>query len=235
MADPWGNSRRDAPSDWRNRGHPPNIDDRWWIRDRDYGQGIDDVVTRPAGYVPYQSVVQPDGRYAYNPAQDYPRTVDEEMALGRRAQTTAERRQEFMRHRSDLYPHLGGEQVRMVVDYSRMRTQPMPAAGIPQPNVDAPQRGREGGHGRRLDPRLQDRPVLPPSPIPRPAAMQGMANQGPIRAPPAVLEPPLPPPQVPQVGIGDLARGVGSGPRARGAPYGNTYARGNGGNGTRRR
>jgi hypothetical protein len=33
----------------------------------------DFVVTRPRGYVPYQSVVQPDGRYAYDPNQDqYP-------------------------------------------------------------------------------------------------------------------------------------------------------------------
>lgn len=46
----------------------------------------DYVVTRPGGYVPYQSVVQPAGRYAYDPNQDqYPRTMGQELISGRTA------------------------------------------------------------------------------------------------------------------------------------------------------
>ena len=107
--------------------------DGWRIGDRHYKsdgtrrtrQGFDApadfVVTRPDGYVPYQSVVQPDGRYAYDPNQDqYPRTSIQE----RQAYDHAIRQMEFALNRSDHYEHQPGEEVVMGFDYSQMRTMP---------------------------------------------------------------------------------------------------------------
>jgi hypothetical protein len=86
----------------------------------------DHVVTRPEGYVPYQSVVQPDGRYAYNPHRtQYPRTRNEEYDAGRTALLPAARQYEFMLNRSDNYVHRPGEVVTMGIDYDQMRTAPI--------------------------------------------------------------------------------------------------------------
>jgi hypothetical protein len=114
-------------------------------RENDY------IVTRPEGYVPYQSVVQPDGRYAYNPDQhQYPYTRDQELDAGGIALLPQARQFEFMLNRNNHYPHRPGEAVEMGIDYSQMRT----AATQPPQQATLDQYGR---------------PVL----LPGPAATQG--------------------------------------------------------------
>jgi len=114
MAEGWKFDRSYYGSDGMQRGQH---------RDGDY------VVTRPHGYVPYQSVVQPYGRYAYNPNQDqYPRRRDEERASGRTALLPQVRQFEFTMNRSDNYVHRPGEVVTMGIDYDQM-----PTAVVPPP------------------------------------------------------------------------------------------------------
>ena len=113
-----------------------------------WDQTGDYVVTRPEGYVPYQSVVQPDGRYAYNPNQDqYPRRRDEERASGRMALLPQARQFEFTTNRSDNYVNRPGEEVTMGINYDQMRT-----AAVPPPQ----------------QPMLEQygRPALPPAFVP---------------------------------------------------------------------
>lgn len=56
------------------------------------GQTDDGIVTRPYGYVPYQSMFDPDGRHAYDrSATQYPRMRRDEQAMGRVAETPDER------------------------------------------------------------------------------------------------------------------------------------------------
>jgi hypothetical protein len=94
---------------------------RYQNRGREY------IVTRPEGYVPYQSVVQPNGRYAYNPNQhQYPRTRSEELGSGGMALLPQARQYEFMVNRSDHYVHQPGEVVEMGINYDQMRTAPVP-------------------------------------------------------------------------------------------------------------
>jgi hypothetical protein len=51
-----------------------------------------DVVTRPSGYVPYQSVFSLSGEHAYNPgARQYPQTRYDEVTSGRIAETPTDR------------------------------------------------------------------------------------------------------------------------------------------------
>jgi len=120
---------------------PTNMFSGWRLGGRSYfdANGIghnqrtqDWVVTRPEGYVPYQSIVQPDGRHAYDPnafsRDQYPRTRHQE--LGRTALLPAARQYEFMLNRSDHYPHQPGEAVEMGLNYNQMRTQPWPANPI---------------------------------------------------------------------------------------------------------
>ena len=93
----------------------------------------DYVVTRPGGYVPYQSVIQPDGRYAYDPNQDqYPRMTYHELMSGRTAFLPQARQFEFMMSRSDKHVHRPGEMVEMGINYDQMRT----AASPQQPMLD---------------------------------------------------------------------------------------------------
>ena len=131
---------------------PSNINDGWRVGNSYYGpdglraggrrQG-GHVVTRPEGYVPWQSVVQPDGRHAYDPNvapyDQYPRTRDQELDIGRPSLLPQARQFEFMMNRSDNFVHQPGEVVTMGIDYDQMRT------AAPQPMVDQ--------YGR---------PVLPP-------------------------------------------------------------------------
>lgn len=50
------------------------------------------IVTRPSDYVPYQSIAQPDGRHAYDPAaRQYPQPFREERRSGRVAHRAADR------------------------------------------------------------------------------------------------------------------------------------------------
>lgn len=114
-----------------------------------YGSGY--VVTRPAGYAPYQSVVQPDGRYAYNPSQDqYPRTVGQERLSGRTTLHPASRQVESIVNRSNHYVHRPGEVVTMGIDYDQMRTAPIRQPQQPmmdqygRPVVQGPARGSMG-------------------------------------------------------------------------------------------
>lgn len=122
---------------------PDDIYSGWRIGSRNYsrnGHGLrgrdDYVVTRPEGYVPYQSVIQRDGRHAYNPNLDrreqYPRTRDEEQNSGRMALLPQARQYEFALNRSDHYVHRPGQEVVMGIDQSQMRIQPMSAAELTQ-------------------------------------------------------------------------------------------------------
>ena len=90
---------------------------------RNYPQSGNYIVTRPEGYTPYQSVEQSDGRYAYDPNRvQYPRRSQDELNSGRAALHPATRQVEFIVNRSNHYPHQPGEQVRMGIDSSQMRT-----------------------------------------------------------------------------------------------------------------
>jgi hypothetical protein len=60
--------------------------------DRSRPARANQVVTRPAGYVPYQSVFSPFGDHAYNPgARQYPQLWYDEVASGRIAETPTDR------------------------------------------------------------------------------------------------------------------------------------------------
>jgi hypothetical protein len=124
----------DIPAGWRhgNEGRNYYAPDGMASYESRTGQHL---VTRPEGYVPYQSVVQPDGRFAYNPNQDqYPRSRAQELRSGRRALLPQARQYEFMLNRSDHYVHQPGEVVEMGVDFGHMRTAPMPQPQ--QPMID---------------------------------------------------------------------------------------------------
>jgi hypothetical protein len=120
------------------------------------------IVTRPEGYTPYQSVVQPDGRYAYDPNQvQYPRRSYEEVNHDRAALHPSARQVEFIANRSDHYVHRPDQAVRMGIDYDQIRTQPAPAGALLPPG---------SGHMGVQQPMLDQygRPVLQgPSPDPR--------------------------------------------------------------------
>jgi hypothetical protein len=61
-----------------------------------------EVVTRPSGYVPYQSMFEPDGRHAYDPAgRRYPQLRSAETGSGRRAETPLDRYTAFEALRPD--------------------------------------------------------------------------------------------------------------------------------------
>ena len=153
----------------------------WRLGNRSYSQqgsgvmprgGVADyVVTRPEGYVPYQSVVQPDGRYAYNANQDrYPQTQNFEQRAGRQALSPTARQTEFLLNRWDNYVHWPDEAVEMGINYSQMRTQPMPDAAFPPPNVDGPRVGLDQ-RGRLIyspmqGPLRDSRDVMAPPPLP---------------------------------------------------------------------
>lgn len=87
---------------WDPRRTPLNLDEGWRVDEYDYppvgqaananGRSVNDVCTRPAGYVPFQSMNQPDVRHGYNPADRYPRLSNDERDLGRRAETWEDRR-----------------------------------------------------------------------------------------------------------------------------------------------
>ena len=134
------------PAGWRSNGSYYTPEGLWNHRSR---QG-DYIVTRPEGYVPYQSVVQPDGRHAYDPNEAswerYPRTRAEELESGRTALLPQARQFEFMLNRSDNYVHRPGEKVEMGINYDQMRTAPQGLMG-PPPNPRNPSGGYGGSHG----------------------------------------------------------------------------------------
>lgn len=96
--------------------------------------------------MPYQSVVQPDGRYAYNPNQDqYPRKRGQGLFSARTAFLPQARQFEFTMNRSDNFVHQPGEVVTMGINHDRMRTAAPPSQ---QPMLDH-----------------NGRPVLPPGSV----------------------------------------------------------------------
>lgn len=132
---------------------PDKIRDGWRMPSAYYSaEGMsrthpgDYIVTRPEGYVPYQSVVQPDGRYAYNPDhRQYPRKQGQELRPGRNALHPASRQIEFIVNRGNHYPHQPGEEVRMGINYDQMRTATIPQPQ--QPMVDQYGRPMVQGYG----------------------------------------------------------------------------------------
>lgn len=65
-----------------------------WTIDGFYASG--GAVTRPADYVPFQSIFEPDGRHAYDPSQlPYPRTIRTERTLGLPANIRRDRRDQW--------------------------------------------------------------------------------------------------------------------------------------------
>lgn len=75
-----------APPGWRVGGN--YYQDRIGTSNR--------VVTRPADYVPYQSLAQPDGSYAHDPAgRQYPQRPRDEAQSGRVTQTGTDRRNQW--------------------------------------------------------------------------------------------------------------------------------------------
>jgi hypothetical protein len=86
----------------------------------------DYIVTRPEGYMRYQSAVQPDSRYAYNPDhRQYPVSRGQKLRPGRNALHPTSRQVEFIVNRSDHYVHQPGEVVEMGINYDQMRTTPI--------------------------------------------------------------------------------------------------------------
>lgn len=64
-----------------------------------------DIVTRAHGYVPYQSILERDGRHAYNPdARQYPRNRWSEIGSRRIAETPADRHNAWVRSRPSHLP-----------------------------------------------------------------------------------------------------------------------------------
>jgi hypothetical protein len=199
MANPWN----DPLEALRDQNNPTNLEAGFKIDRRLYPQrnvapgnrSANDVFTRPVGYSPYQSVVQDDGRHAFNPSRDqYPQSSYEGNVT--RALDPAARRQEFNQNRSDYYVHLPGEQVVMGIDESRM--QPMPAAAFLPPNVNPPP-GPVQQPAQQPMPQYVQRPISQSVQQPmrgqpllsRPAARQGPVQgalqsptRGPIRSPP---------------------------------------------------
>lgn len=114
---------------------PSRVLDGWKIGTRHYASDTtrrtkdgfpapnDYLVTRPDGYVPYQSVVQPDGRYAYDPNRvQYAQRAVDEIREGYRVYDHATQQFEFMMNRSDNFVHQPGEVVTMGINYDQMRT-----------------------------------------------------------------------------------------------------------------
>jgi hypothetical protein len=94
----------------------PHGEDRpgWRINGYDYPDSqyqmmrrqaeVNDVVPRPMGYTPFQSMFEPDGRHAYNPAgRQYPQTIfaERQYASSRRAETPLDRVQAYEQVRPD--------------------------------------------------------------------------------------------------------------------------------------
>jgi hypothetical protein len=126
----------------------------WRINGLDYpeSEGLtrralaNEVVPRPSGYIPFQSIFEPDGRHAYNPAgRQYPQMVTAGMYSRQRAETPLDRHQAYEQVRPDpsrFAPNVPYEL--QVSDAPVYRSQPQ----------------------RRLSPNRQ---LMPPPPRPRAA------------------------------------------------------------------
>jgi hypothetical protein len=105
-----------------------------------------EVVTRPPGYVPYQSGFNPFGDHAYQPgARQYPQLRSDEIASGRMAETTTDR------HRAQqTWPPLLTQNPNRTVE---MRVEGIDYRSAPQPMQ---QRPVPTGHYMRPPPRPDD-------------------------------------------------------------------------------
>lgn len=199
----------DPLQDMRNDDIPSDTEEGWRINKRRHprnnvapgDRSADDVYTRRTGYVPYQSVVQDGGHHAYDPhGHQYPQSSD--VGYAQAALDPTARRQEFMRNRSGYYVHLPGEQVVMGIDENRMRTQPMPAAAMPQPGGQPVQQPQQPIQQQPIQQQpiqrqpIRQRPIqLPlqwPMPSPTPPPTQQPVRNRPIRPRPLLLPPPAP-------------------------------------------
>jgi hypothetical protein len=190
------------------------------------------VVTRPSDYVPYQSLAEPDGRHAYNPAgRQYPRSFREEQRSGRVAHRAADRQNLWDQIRPDPIYHPPGATIDLPLrdDYRNIRPAPPPAgnqaqaAGFMQPNQNPMPRPDIGAASATRPAGPQLRPLMPaprqgPTPGPAQAPTRG-PTQGPTRG--SAQGPPL----GDQAGV--RGRGVGPNPRSARGGYGDAYARGN--------
>lgn len=77
---------------WRDE--VPEDETAGWTIDGFYASS--GAVTRPADYVPFQSIFEPDGRHAYDPSQlSYPRTIRTERTLGLPVNNRRARREQW--------------------------------------------------------------------------------------------------------------------------------------------
>lgn len=196
-----------------NNDDIPSDTEGWKINRRQYSRKLvapgdrsaDDVYTRHTGYVPYQSVVQDGGHHAYDPhGHQDPQSND--VGYAHAALDPIARRREFMQNRSGYYAHLPGEQVVMGIDENRMRTQPMPAAAMPQPGGQPVQQPQQPIQQQPIQQQpiqqqpiqrqpIQQRPIQLalqwPMPSPTPPPTQQPVRNRPLRPRP-LLPPPAP-------------------------------------------
>lgn len=84
--------------DWENWQYEVPADERagWYIDGHYASRGIDCAVARPANYVPFQSMFEPDGRHAYHPSDlSYPRNAMMERSLGLATPSRHDREQQW--------------------------------------------------------------------------------------------------------------------------------------------
>jgi hypothetical protein len=122
MIDRYGNLIRTPEyGNWREHlrelqdAFPPDDDTplipAWKVNGRRYRESqrhtfhqaeANNIVPRPTGYVPFQSMYEPDGRHAYDPrGRQYPQTVTAETNWGLRTETPLERSQAYELVRPD--------------------------------------------------------------------------------------------------------------------------------------
>jgi hypothetical protein len=202
-----------APLGWRVGGN--------YYQDRN---GVSNsVVTRPADYVPYQSIAEPGGPHAHDPAgRQYPQRSRDERQSGRVVQTAADRRNQWNTIRPNPMYHPPGATIDLPY---RGNTPAMPP---PPPPVG----GRNQAAGfMQHNPYPTQRPDVGPGPAsrqsgpqPQPPWPTSAPAQGPMQGPPFATRGGMGPPPIPQAGV----RGRTSDPNMRSATgdYGNSQARG---------
>lgn len=181
------------------------------------------LVTRPSDYVPYQSIAQPDGRHAYDPAaRQYPQAFREERRSGRVAHRAADRQNLWNQIRPNPIYHPPGATIELPYrDDSRNMPPPRPfpaaaashdqAGGFMQHNPYPTQRPGVGAGPATRQARSQLQPLQDP-------------RHGPVRGPPFSTRSGMGPPPLPQAGV----RGRGSDPNLRSArsEHGSSQSRG---------
>lgn len=180
------------------------------------------IVTRPSDYVPYQSIVQPDGRHAYDPAaRQYPQPFREERRSGRVAHRAADRQNLWNSIRPNPMYHPPGATIELPY-----RDDPLNMPPPPAPPATAASRDQAAGFMQR-NPYPTQRPGVGADPATRQAGQQRQPlqdpRQGPVRRPPFAAMGGMRPPPLPQAGV----RGRSSDPnlRSAGGEYGNSQAR----------